>query len=73
MVQMSGGEPTTESMSDRVQRVRERDRIGAAGKAEQNEFALSDRNPCKRRRDRVDDACNGSLFCGGHHRRDYIP
>src|SRR5579864_1296224 len=68
MVQMSGREPTTESMSDCVQRVRERDRIGAAGETEQNEFVLSDRNSCKRGRDRVDDAGNGSPFCGGQHK-----
>ena len=51
MVQMRRGEPGTETMSDRTQRVRERDRIGAAGKTEQNEFALSDRNSSKRRRE----------------------
>src|SRR2546428_529119 len=41
MVQMRRGEPKPETMSDRAQRVRERDRIGAAGKTEQNEFVLS--------------------------------
>jgi hypothetical protein len=73
MVQMRGGEPKPETMSDRAQRVRERDRIGAAGKTEQNEFVPSDRNSSKRRRDRVDDACDGSPFCGGHHKKDCIP
>ncbi len=70
---MRRGEPKPETMSDRAQRVRERDRIGAAGKTEQNEFVLSDRNSSKRRRDRVDDACGGSPFCGGHHKKDCIP
>jgi hypothetical protein len=73
MVQMRRGEPRTETMSDRVQRVCERDRIGAARKTKQNEFALSYRNSCQRGRDRVDDARDGSPFCSGHNKKDCIP
>jgi hypothetical protein len=62
VVQMCGGEAISGTMRDCVQCVSERDRIGAAGKTKQNEFVLSDRNSCKRRRDRVDDACDGSPF-----------